>query len=409
MDDNRIRPNFSELERQTGITRQTLTKKWEMSIQPFTHESEQRKSKYDAYKEQICEVFGRISNISAVFQYFTELNPDVFKSYEGFRYYVLSRGIVSKKADQKARPRFETDFGEQVQVDWKEKVKIITRMGEVIIFNLYVLVFSASRKRFFCIAFQETTEEFFRCTIETLRRAGGSPKSLLTDNMSAICNQRTGQLIKPVQEFLKDMGFNIRRCKVKTPQTKGKVESTNRFVQWLEAYQFEIEDVDDLYEKVKVIERQVNQKPNSTTGFAPDVLFPYDRKALQPLPRKEIMNGWINARDVVVNNTFLVNCRNGQYSVPIKLIGEKVTLVPSSNTLYIYKGLNVIRIHTLDPNGGMHQNPKDYEEGIAASMDNVSPDLIAEQARKNLEMIGAMERRKHELKNPGCGTGTTEG
>ena len=42
-------------------------------------------------------------------------------------------------------------------------------------------------------------------------------------------------------EFAKDMGFKVRRCKVRKPQTKGKVETANKFIDWLIPYNYEFE------------------------------------------------------------------------------------------------------------------------------------------------------------------------
>ena len=402
------KPNFTELARQTGISRQTLSKKWRNRHQPSNLARKKRKGKYDDFEEEIRTKFLKTGNMSAVYHYFQNSFPETFTSYEGFRYYCQSNGFVCKAKENKVHVRFETDFGEQVQVDWKEDLHAITCDGEAILFNLYVMVLSASRKKFMCIAFQKTTEEFFRCTIETLQRVGGCPKSLLTDNMAAICNHQTGRLLDCVREFLKDMGFDIRRCKIKSPETKGKVESANRFVQWLAPYQGEIKDIQDLYEKVRIIEKQMNQETNDTTGFAPDALYPADRKVLKKLPRQDILKFWMNARDVRVQNTLLVNYERGQYSVPKEYIGKTVTLVPCSETLYVYKDQRVIRVHSLDKQGGMHYDPNDYYAGLSESMENASADLVAEQARRNLEMISKMEWRKNENKNSGGGSGSTE-
>ena len=44
----------------------------------------------------------------------------------------------------------------------------------------------------------------------------------------------------------KEAGFEIKMCKVRSPQTKGKVESSNRFLSRLMAYQGDFEGEDEL-------------------------------------------------------------------------------------------------------------------------------------------------------------------
>lgn len=395
-DDDIERPNFSELSRITGITRQTLSKRWNNPFYKEPPPRRPRKGKYDKYGEEIKVKFLRTSNMSAVFHYFKNKYPETFRSYEGFRYFCQKNGMVTRRIDNQVHVRYETTFGDQVQVDWKEDLQIITHHGEVIIFNLYVMVFSASRKKYLCIAFQKTTEEFFRCTIETLIRAGGCPESLLTDNMSAIVNHHTNELLEPVREFLKDMGFDIQRCKPFHAFTKGKVESANRFAQWLDPYKDEIETVEDLYKVVGIIERQINQEVNNTTGFTPDALFPADQKVLKPLPREELMDYWLHSEVTDVPNTLLVDYQKNSYSVPYRLYGKYVKLVPCSETLYIYRENEVVRVHSLNQEGSIHYNENDYVEGLAGSMGNTDRNLIEEQARKNLELIAQMGRRKDE-------------
>ena len=51
-------------------------------------------------------------------------------------------------------------------------------------------------------------------------------------------------------QFEKDLGIKIRLCKVRTPETKGKVESSNRFVNRLLAYNNEIEDKNELIKAI---------------------------------------------------------------------------------------------------------------------------------------------------------------
>lgn len=43
-------------------------------------------------------------------------------------------------------------------------------------------------------------------------------------------------------QFENDLEKNIQLCKVRKPETKGKVESSNRFMQWLLPYDGKFED-----------------------------------------------------------------------------------------------------------------------------------------------------------------------
>ena len=49
--------------------------------------------------------------------------------------------------------------------------------------------------------------------------------------------------------------------------SKGKVESSNRFVEWLKPYDGELESEDELLEVIKKFNRQINEETNQTTGI----------------------------------------------------------------------------------------------------------------------------------------------
>jgi hypothetical protein len=59
-------------------------------------------------------------------------------TYEGLKSYVKSNGIAKYGRDGgKAHPRFETGPGEQLQVDWKEGLRMTLKSGEEVEFNVF--------------------------------------------------------------------------------------------------------------------------------------------------------------------------------------------------------------------------------------------------------------------------------
>ena len=67
------------------------------------------------------------------------------------------------------------------------------------------------------------------------------------------------------------------------PQTKGKVESSNRFLSRLMAYQGDFDGWDDIDEIVARIEDASTSEPNETTGLPPSALFMEEKDALLPV------------------------------------------------------------------------------------------------------------------------------
>ncbi|MGN8741861.1 IS21 family transposase, partial [Collinsella sp. HCP3S3_B8] len=71
----------------------------------------------------------------------------------------------------------------------------------------------------------------------------------------------------------REAGFELRLCAPRSPQTKGKDESANRFLNRLLAYGGEFTGWSGLAEAVARVEAQANSEPNRTTGLPPDALF----------------------------------------------------------------------------------------------------------------------------------------
>ncbi len=77
-----------------------------------------------------------------------------------------------------------------------------------------------------------------RCLLETFKRIGGKTKTVKTDNMSAVVSFQDGERnIHPIiKSFFDDLEVKLKLCDVRTPETKGKRESANRFVNWIRAF-----------------------------------------------------------------------------------------------------------------------------------------------------------------------------
>lgn len=110
-----------------------------------------------------------------------------------------------------------------------------------------------------------TTDDFVGCAYQTAQRLGGVPPEWLTDNMSALVTIDSGGKRHRVERafaFAGRMGFRIELCAVRTPQTKGKDESANRFVNRLLAYDRDVGNWEDIDAAVARIEARSNEEPN---------------------------------------------------------------------------------------------------------------------------------------------------
>lgn len=96
--------------------------------------------------------------------------------YNNFKSYCLRKGLKLSKLSLTPHPRYETDPGEHLQVDWKEDLELVSRYGEVFNFNIYLATLEYSRKHVFLYTANKTESDFLRCTINTFKILGGLPK-----------------------------------------------------------------------------------------------------------------------------------------------------------------------------------------------------------------------------------------
>ncbi|MCH3955769.1 MAG: hypothetical protein LKE45_00010 [Olsenella sp.] len=173
-------------------------------------------------------------------------------------------------------------------------------------------------------------DDLLACMADDTRWLGGVPRQWLTDDMSAVATlggdgrrSRDGR----VAAFAREAGFGLALCRPRTPQTKGKDESANRFLSRLGAYEGDFEGWEGLDRAMARVRARSNEEPNRTTGLPPELLSRGEREALGPMPRESVLSALVG--DVswqVVPATMLVRCAGREFSVPRRRMGRRVRL-----------------------------------------------------------------------------------
>lgn len=381
-----IKPNFSELSRIYGVDRRTIKKQY---LGLTTERKKKKKiSVLDKYKGLIkekLEIPG--SNKKAVYMYISMNIDDNIGSYSNFRKYVLKHHeeLIPKNAD--VHVRFETEYGKQLQFDWKGPIKLKNKNNDIFEFYIFSTTLGASRFHTFIYSKFMTLESVERCLIESFEIINGIPEECLTDNMSSIINLSEKEFSKEFKTFSKDIGFVPKKCKPHSPETKGKDESCNRFMNWLYPYNHEFETEEDLINIIKRLNKQINLEVNQTTNMTPTSLFRIEKEYLKPLPNKQIIDSYLDTMiPAKVSNTLLVYYKGSQYSVPQKYINQTVKLNEVDNKLLIYYNKDLIASHNIS-NKKFNYNEEHYKEGLSSSIKYKNNDDINDLAKKNLELL----------------------
>lgn len=387
-----IKPNYAELARKYNCDYRTV-KKYNDGYEGKS-KMRQRKSKLDKYKEEIYEKINKVgANKKGVYEYFKDKYSNI-GSYSNFGWYIRTKKLITKNISKQIHPRYETEMGLQMQFDWKEDITMTNKYGEVFEFNIFSSILCASRFHIFRYSKTKTREDVERCLIESFEYIGSTPKEILTDNMSSIVNHNTKRFVPEFTSFCKDIGVKAKHCKVRSPETKGKVESQNRFMKWLIPYDGEFETEEDLIKIIDKINKKVNQEVNDTTGLTPIFLFEKEKEYLNPLPNKELLERYKNdTKSLKVSNGFLINYKGSQYSVPPKFINKTVKIRELNNKLYIYYNEELVTCHDFS-NKKINYKEEHYKEGLSSIINEKNDIEIETIAKNNLKLLNNLTNKK---------------
>ncbi len=156
------------------------------------------------------------------------------RGYEG-SYTLLTDWLRPQRrsAREVAVRRFETPPGRQAQVDWGHLGSLEDDVGKE---QLWGFTFTLGYSR--CMMAEAAVDQklgtLMRLHEEAFRQLGGVPEEILYDRMKTVWlgTDERGEIVwHPVfRDFAHYWGFTPRLCRAYRPQTKGKVESSVKYV-----------------------------------------------------------------------------------------------------------------------------------------------------------------------------------
>jgi transposase len=266
-----------------------------------------------------------------------------------------------------AEIRFETDPGEQAQVDWIDlgRVRICE---EVLHLHAFVMVLSYSRMRFVHVTTDCRTETFIQCHLLAFQYFGGWPRTILYDNLKSVVLKRallsSESTFNPMfLDFAQHHGVTPRLCRpgIEGAKTKGKVE---RAIQYVEKDFFlgvEFDSVSHLNSKLELWCQEANSKMHGTTHEVP--LQRWSREGLTafgcvpPYPLTIILNRR-------ASKDCFVRYENNFYSVPWRHAGRECRLVVREGTLHIEVAGEPVAEHRLLQGSFLTSRRKEHFEGL---------------------------------------------
>jgi len=339
-----------EIAKILGVCERTV--RYHLKNMPAGRKKPLRGSKVDSFKATIDSILeGNPSyNGELIFERLLKLG------YSGkisvMKDYVAS---VRRKLETQAVIRFETEPGRQAQVDWKEFGRQLVD-GKLMKLYAFVMVLGYSRKAFVLFTSSMDTATLLACHIRAFTYFGGVPHEILYDNMRTAFQPDAEGVWKPTKRlsaFAVHYRFTPKRCRVRRPETKGKVERTigyldNNFWPRLEGKPLNLAELND--EVAGWLSRVDARK---LSGFTESRAERFSREkpllgSISELPydaRKEL--------PVMVSRESMIRHETNSYSVPPEHIGQMLLLKihPFTSRAEVFGPGGSIRSFPLEPCG----------------------------------------------------------
>ncbi len=246
--------------------------------------------------------------------------------------------------------RQEHKGGEKLFVDFSGQTVPITdkETGEITQAEIFVATFGASNYMFFRAFESQQLSNWLAAHVQALRFFEGVPDLVVPDNLKSAVTEagRFERVLNRSYQRLADhYGFGILPARKYKPKDKAKVEKgvqqvENRALAKLRDRKFF--NIFELNKELDKLREEINSEsfqklPGSRSSWFETV----DKPALKPLPQNDFeTEEWkVSAR---VPRDYHVNLHGHYYSVPYKLVGERVDLRYTEHTVEaMYKGARV--------------------------------------------------------------------
>lgn len=393
-----VTPNFSDIARRHGVDRKTVAKYWRQG-DGAGHDGRSDRESGFARLEGVIREKAALPGVTkkAIHEFLLDRHAgEGLPGYGAFTKFCRANGIEPGTPPEgpEPHPRFETPPGRQMQFDWKEDLRMVDRNGEVFEFNVFSATLGYSRYHRFLYSPARTTDCLLLCLLDTLLFYGGAPEEAITDNMSALVVFSGGRRVRSERawRFAREAGFDLQLCAPFTPETKGKDESANRFVDRLGAYDGDFDGLEGLLGAIARIESRSNSEVCESTGLPPAALFAREKEYLRPLGNVDLLRSMVGDASVqTVPPTMLVRAAGRYWSVPRRCIGRKATVVAMPGGQVVVKvGGETVAVH--DPSEGRGKvvySEDHYAEAIGGKPRFADAD-IREAARANLALLDAV-------------------
>src|SRR5208337_697108 len=313
---------------------------------PPVPQAARRASILDPYKAKIDALLVRSSDLSAV-----RIREEIARGPEGYTGSAISvRRYLRTVRPARGRVYQEVHYepGQAMQVDWGDcgRVQVGSTMRKV---SVFVAVLCYSRMTYIEFTLSQRKAEFYRGLVNALTFFGGSPRTLIFDNLKAAVLNGAGRHACFHPEFLALCGYFCMQpvaCAARDPESKGIVEAKVRYVKHNalagradELLRFE----DYLALAPSWCDQVANVRIHETTREQPIARFQKERTLLRPLPA--IPFDTDEVAPAVVSPHARIAFVGNRYSPPPQFVRRPLTIRANRDELRLLHEGQVVAQH----------------------------------------------------------------
>jgi transposase len=263
------------------------------------------------------------------------------------------RGVRDRLV-RKAFLRFETEPGQQAQVDFAD-LAVVDDTGETIArYHMFLMVLGFSRKRYAELLLRPDLTSFMEAHQRAFRFFGGVPMEILYDCMKTVVTRVRGhepQWNEGFHSFAEHTGFAPRLCPPYASWVKGKVERPIKFIRegFWRGYRCASLNSGNRDLLTWLLEQE--SRIHGTTCQSIAERFETERGHLGPLPRSDFDTSARYFRNV--GKDCIVRFDRNRYMVPHRAVCKKLLVRVKDGLLRVFDNAELL-VAYLIPEGHGH-------------------------------------------------------
>lgn len=346
--------------KQLGLHRDTVRRA--LGTDRFNRGKSRRPRLTDAYVDFIRETLERYPTLRA-----TRIHRMIQRrGYAGSVNQVRRLVAELRPRTQEAFLRLRAFPGEEAQVDWGSfgQVRIGRARRRL---SCLVLVLSHSRALFLEFFFDQSLESLLRGHVRAFGQWGGTPRSLLYDNMATVVSERRGDAVRfhpRLLELAAHYRFAPKVCRPARGNEKGRVERNIRFIResFFAARPFTtLEDFNAQARRWRDEVAHARPWPDDRSRTVRDV-FREETAVLTPLPAHPLETDLLVA--VQSRKSIYVRFDLNDYSIPPEAVGRPLTLAASDTRVRILEGGTQLASHRRSWDRGQVVSDPSHQERL---------------------------------------------